>query len=123
MKTIEIPNASWKGFLDEFSREHDGWFISVEVQDPEIGAQTEVKNRAFRGATYERRPGDGVITIMADDTSGNHLTHAVKHPSRIWFERTDEGADEALAIEAGATKTLVRFRWRVIPELVSPGVE
>ena len=123
MKTREIPSPEWKRFLDEFSREHNGWFISVEIQDPEIGAQTEVRNRAFRGATFERRPGDGVITIMADDTAGGHVAHAVVHPTRIWFEKTDQGADEALAIESGSTRTLVRFRWKLIPELVSPGVE
>jgi hypothetical protein len=61
----------------------------------------------------------GAIAISAGKTSDDHLTHTVVAPLRVWIEKTLQGADEALEIESGDdTKTLLRFRSAVPPEML-----
>ena len=39
----EIPRDEWAGFLDSFSRQHEGWLVRLEVPGAEIGAQVEAQ--------------------------------------------------------------------------------
>lgn len=122
MNTDEIAAESWQRFLDEFSRVHDGWFVDLEIQNPDFGSQKEVQSRALRGLTWEGKRKQ--IIILASDTEGNHVGHVVDSPRRIWLERNDEGNDQALAIESkDGTVALLIFCWSPYPELVSVGVE
>ncbi|MCX6619466.1 MAG: DUF5335 family protein, partial [Acidobacteria bacterium] len=38
----EIPREQWKDFCDEFSKQHEGWLVSVEVVDETVGPDHEV---------------------------------------------------------------------------------
>jgi len=89
MATIEVPRERWNKFFDEFSRQHEGWILSIEVLGSELGAQKE--------ATAP------LVGISA---------HIVNMPTRVW-SREDGQANEALEIEsADGTKTLLRFSRR-----------
>ncbi len=124
MKTREIPHDEWVRFIDEFSRIHQGWHISVEVLDASLGAQTEISNQAFHGASVEQRDAHEVLTIMAGDSAESHLTHRVRDPRHIWIETTDEGADQALEVEdRDHRRALIRFRWALRPDLVDPAAD
>ena len=47
------------------------------------------------------------------------FTHVIHAVTRIYVERTDDGADAALAIESvDGTTTLLRFRVAALPETV-----
>jgi len=47
------------------------------------------------------------------------ITHTIQAPSHLWVERTDAGADAALATEsADGAKTILRFRTAALPETV-----
>jgi hypothetical protein len=47
---------------------------------------------------------------MLDSVNGEHLTHMVNKPTRVWVQQSAGNTDEALEIEsADGTRTLVRF--------------
>lgn len=47
---------------------------------------------------------------MFDSVNGEHVTHMVNKPTRVWVQRAPDNTDEALEIEsADGTRTLVRF--------------
>ena len=49
----------------------------------------------------------------------DHLTHIISAPAQVRLEQTDEGADVALVVKAAdGTRTLLRFRSAVLPEMV-----
>ena len=109
MKTKEIPGNEWQEFFDIFSRQHEGWLVSLEILGSEIGAQVEERGLALEGIVDE---GD---EVQPDD----HITHRISNPTTVSLEQTDEGADAALAIQTAAGVTaLLRFRSAVLPELV-----
>ena len=53
----------------------------------------------------ERREGAPTLQLLDE-----HLTHLIQQPKRIQIERTDDGVDLAMLIEAqDGTNTIVRF--------------
>ena len=111
MKTQEIPRNEWPTFLDSFTRRYKGWLADLEIFGtglPLEGITAELGNG---------RPDSIAIMLGADPN--DHITHTITAPSQVSVEKTDEGADAALAIKASdGTTTLLRFRAVMLPEMV-----
>lgn len=120
MKTKEIPKNEWPEFFDSFSRQHEGWLVTLEIFGSEIGAQVEERELAFEGIVDEWDEIQGnQIAIMMGAEPGDHITHSIRQPTQVSLEQTDEGADAALAIKsADGVTALLRFRSPILPELV-----
>jgi hypothetical protein len=118
MRTTEIPRADWSRVLAEFSATHDGWLVSLDILSPDLGAQPDIIDLPLVGATFEDLRA-GTLTISAGRSAVPEITHAIQAPRHLWVERTDAGADAALAIESadGAT-TILRLRTAALPETV-----
>jgi len=118
MRTIEIPRADWSRVMDEVSATHDGWLVSLDILSPDIGAQPDLTDLPLVGITFEDIRA-GTVTISAGRSAVPEITHTIQAPRHIWVERTDAGADAALAIEsADGAKTILRFRTAALPETV-----
>ena len=120
MKTKEIPRNEWQEFFNIFSRQHEGWLVTLEILGSEIGAQVEEHGLPFEGIVDE---GDEVqgheIVMMFGAKPDDHITHSISNPATVSLEQTDEGADAALAIKsADGVTALLRFRSAVLPEMV-----
>jgi hypothetical protein len=120
MQTKQIPKSEWPAFLDQFSRQHEGWLVKLEIFNPEFGAQVEETGLALEGLTDEWDEVSGnTIMIMAGNEPDDHITHSISHPTEVSLEQTDEGADAALSIKsADGTTALLSFRAAVLPETV-----
>lgn len=117
MQTVEIPPNTWVARLNEFASMHEGWLVSVEVFGPDIGAQPEVDNLPLLGISIDRIDANDTVAISLARSSGDHLTHLIHAVTRIYVERTDDGADAALEIEsADGVKSVLRFRAAARPE-------
>ena len=118
MRTTEIPRAEWSRGLAEFSAAHDGWLVSLDILSPDIGAQPDITDLPLVGVAFEDIRA-GTVTISAGRSAVPEITHTIQAPRHIWIERTDAGADAALAIEsADGAKTILRFRTAALPETV-----
>ena len=118
MRTTEIPRADWSRVTAEFSAAHDGWLVSLDILSPDIGAQPDIIDLPLVGVTFEDLRA-GTLTISAGRSAVPEITHTIQAPSHLWVERTDAGADAALAIESadGAT-SILRLRTAALPETV-----
>jgi hypothetical protein len=116
----EIPREEWTGFMDSFSRQHEGWLVTVEVMGREIGAQVEAEGKPLEGITAELKDGgDALISITVGMTPEEHVTHNITGPTHVRIEQSENGADMALQIESSdGEATLVRLRSAMLPELV-----
>lgn len=112
MKTKEIPREQWTQFFASFSRQHEGWLITLEIFGEEIGCQVEENELTFQGITDEWDEVSGsTITVMTGHKPEDHVTHGIALPTEVCLEQTDEGADVALAIKSDDGMTaLLRFR-------------
>lgn len=119
-RTQEIPREEWPRFLDIFSKGREGWLVTVEVFDTEIGDQLEVEHMKLRGITFEEKGSEPpAVLIMVDRPTGDHMTQQILNPKAIRLERSEleSGTYEAMQIETedGPT-TLVRFHAGTLPE-------
>ncbi|HEX7418415.1 MAG TPA: hypothetical protein VF505_00925 [Thermoanaerobaculia bacterium] len=65
-----------------------------------------------------------MVVHLGNGGDQTHAGHRVEHVSGIRLHQTDEGADVALDVTAlDGTRTTVRFRSPVLPELLDPAVE
>lgn len=120
MKATTIARNQWPSFFDGFSRRHEGWLVTLEVFQPEIGAQVEERDLALEGVTAELgNGGKGKIEIMIGGTPHHHITHIVLNPVEVSLEHTEDGANHALAIKsADDATTLLCFRPAMRPEMI-----
>jgi hypothetical protein len=116
----EIPRDEWVEFLDSFSRQHEGWLVTVEVLGAEIGAQVEAEEMALERITADLKGGgEDAISIILGKRSAGHVTHNITQPTHVRIEQAESGADMALQIESrGGVTTLVRLRSAMLPEMV-----
>ena len=119
VRTIEIPRGEWSNTLDEFSRMHEGWLVSLAITTaPSIGAQPEFRQMPLVGITAEAIDG-GTIAIAVAEPKGDHVTHMIHSPTRVFVEETNAGAHAALEIDsADGMKAVLRFRTTALPETV-----
>jgi len=120
MKTKEIRKSEWPEFFDSFSRQHEGWLVTLEILGSDIGAQVEGRELVFEGIVdqWDEVQGNQIV-IMMGTRPDDHITHAISRPTQVSLEETEEGADAALAIKsADGVTALVRFRSPMLPEMV-----
>ncbi len=123
MSTQEISPEQWKPFLNRFSRQHEGWLVTLEVFASDIGAQQEAHELPLEGITIASGGAERqTIAISIGKTASDHVTHTINAPTHVWLEQTSEGANAALEIESeDKTKTLLRFR-STLPAAMVDGV-
>jgi len=118
-RTREIEREQWPDFFDAFSRRHEGWLVTIEVLDKELGDQIEVENKALKGIVAERKRDPRVIDIFVWNKPDEDASHIIDKPTRVWVEETDEGAEAAIEIESeDHGTTLLKLRTPALPETV-----
>ena len=119
MKTKEIPKNEWPKFFDNFSRQHEGWLVTLEIFGSELGAQVQERELAFEGIVDEWDEIHGnQIVIMVGDRPEDHITHSITRPTQVSVEQ-NEGVSAVLAIKsADGVMALMRFRSLMLPEIV-----
>lgn len=120
IRTKEIPKNEWPKFLENFSRKHEGWSVTLEIFGTELGAQVQERELALAGIVdeWDEIHGDRIV-IMAGEKPDDHMTHSIGHPTQVSLEQTVGGADVALAIKsADGVTALLRFLSPMLPEMV-----
>lgn len=99
MQTIEIPRDQWLQALDQFSKEHQGWLITVELVGMDVGDQISVANLPLVGLAADVKDGENRVAIMAGDKPEAHVTHFIESPKRVWIEKSDDPRYDVIAVE------------------------
>ncbi|HEU4871969.1 MAG TPA: DUF5335 family protein, partial [Pyrinomonadaceae bacterium] len=110
----------WPKFFDNFSRQHEGWLVTLEIFGSEFGAQVQERELTFAGIVDEWDEIHGnQIVIMVGEKPDDHITHSIANPTQVSLEQTDEDAHAVLAIKsANGVMALMRFRSQMLPEIV-----
>jgi hypothetical protein len=118
MPMRDVPRDEWAEYLDGFSRQHEGWPVTVEVLGAEVGAQVEAHELPLQGVTAELKGGgEDAITVIVGGGVVERVTHTVARPAHVRVEQSESGADLTLQLESSdGVATLVRVRPPVPPE-------
>jgi hypothetical protein len=117
MTTREIAPDAWAAELDGFSRQHEGWIVSITTRTPDGRVAVGAHDLPLQGVSPVS-PSSHDIAISVGDAA-NHLTHQVHDATAVRIDLTGDRANRALVIDArdGST-TSVEFRSPVRVEKV-----
>jgi nucleotide-binding universal stress UspA family protein len=104
-----LERPAWAAKLDDFTRRNVGRRGTLEVDDPDIGAQAQEHDYPLLGATYD--PHDERVELMFGELGdvGRHLTRSIGDVDEIDTLTNESGQDIALRIAHGAGQTLLTF--------------
>lgn len=106
---MAYPRPEWTAALDDFTRRNIGRRGTLEVDDPEIGAQAQEIDYPLLGATYD--PHDARVELMLGELgdTDRHLTRGIGDVTTIDILRREDGRDAAMRIGHGRGQTLLTF--------------
>lgn len=102
-----IPKEKWAEELNAFTKRNVGRRASLEVDDPELGAQAQERDYPFLGAAYDHH--DQRVEIMLGDfTAGHrHLTRNISNVTAIDVLRDEQERDWVLRVAHGNGQTIL----------------
>lgn len=105
--TTRFASYEWSERLEEFTRRNASRGATLEVIDPDVGAQVEQRGFPFLGASFD--PRDGRVQIMLGDARlhGRHLTRMISGVSAVQVLRDRSGRDVLLRVAHGRGQTLL----------------
>jgi hypothetical protein len=130
-KTIrtEIAKNQWQSFCEDYTRQHEGWIVKIDVYDPSmsklggnklpIRLQSLAVDLMFRGIVFQ--DGGGRPELLVNLGRGKELfTHRLMRPTHIVALESDNGFHEGLLLhDRNGGLVQIRFREPARPELLN----
>ena len=107
---LSLESSRWADELDAFTKRNVGRLASLEIDDPEMGAQAQEHDWPFLGATWDHH--DQRVDIMVGDFSGvgRHLTRGIAGVTDIDLLKDETGRDWILRVAYGRGQTLLTLK-------------
>jgi hypothetical protein len=110
MQTRDIPREQWVRFFDDFSKNHEGWIVTLEVLGADIGDQEEANNLPLVGISADLKARENRVEIIVGGRPDVDLTRIIERPKHIWVKEPGLPGDEAMEIESeDGIKTILNF--------------
>jgi nucleotide-binding universal stress UspA family protein len=104
--TTRFAAYEWAERLEEFTRRNRGRTATLEVIDPDIGAQIEETGFPFMGASFDPRDAH-VQLFLGTGRADRHLTRNIHHVTAVQVLRNRAGKDLMLRVAHGRGQTLL----------------
>lgn len=123
MMETEIRFADWQAFCERFTRQHQGWLVTIDVgsmepdQDaPPVRTRRRLTNNDPLKAVAAVPNPHGAILLV--ETGGAPTTRVlIGRPVRLRLQQTDEEANAGICIDADDGQTMrLAFRVAARPE-------
>jgi hypothetical protein len=99
--------TEWTRLTDRLTAEYQGYDVTIEVLDPEAGANSLVERLPFDTVTYDHK--DDVVVLTVGGNSQRYpvaLRHLIYHPQELVVDLVPESAAMRITDSTGTT-TLV----------------
>jgi hypothetical protein len=117
--TREIPRSEWVSFFDAFSRQHEDWLVTLELQETNQAPRVEAREVPLEGITADLKAGQDSVSIITAHKDQEYISHRVPQATRVRLLESQAGVHEGLEIESqDGTKAVLRFRSPMPPETV-----
>ena len=104
-----IPLEAWAAELDSFSRQHEGWLVSIKTRTPDGTIAVEAEDVPLQGVSPASRDAKDIAVAVGD--AEHHLTHPIRDVVRVHVDVTADRAERALVIDASdGSTTIIEFR-------------
>ncbi|HEV2668281.1 MAG TPA: DUF5335 family protein, partial [Blastocatellia bacterium] len=86
MQTRDIPREQWIRFFDDFSKNHEGWIVTLEVIGTDIGDQEEADRLPLVGISADLKAGENRIEIIVGGRPDADVTRFINGPKHVWVK-------------------------------------
>jgi hypothetical protein len=107
-ETLSSPHM-WVGRLMDFNRRNKGRRASLEIDDLDIGAQTQLHDYPLLGVDYDARSRKIEIMLGEANASPRHLRHSIPSPDSVSILAGADGRETALRIGYAGGQALLTF--------------
>jgi Family of unknown function (DUF5335) len=106
MEGRSIPANQWNGFVDDFSREHEGEPVTLQLLDQQMGPTDLIENVPLLGISFDQE-GSCTLELAAGTEEGEYIRHVIGKPKAIRVATDDDDFDAALEIEPDQGPTML----------------
>lgn len=106
---VSENSGEWAGVLASASARSAGRLVTLEEDDPAIGAQIQASGFVLMGIDYDKRTKRVDVMLGRSSGPGAHLTRTIDNVDTIAFKAGPAGRDQAIEIQHGYGRTLVIF--------------
>ncbi len=106
--TATLHRQEWRAALDDFTADHEGKLVTIEILDPSIGHQYEAERLPFSSLIYD--PKDDVVIVAVGGDSPRYpvrLRHMVRHPKEVDITTRDVPETAVRLVAPDGTATLI----------------
>ena len=115
MTIRDLARDSWRDELDSFSRQHEGWIVSIKTRSPSGDVSVAARDLPLE-CVSPASPRSNDIAIVVGG-SRTHLTHEVHDAAALQMDLTANDAERALIIHGSdGMTTTIEFRSPMRPE-------
>lgn len=108
-RTRAIPMDEWSRELATFSRRNIGRQCTLEIDDPELGAQVQGNALPFVGAAFDPHGTEVQLMLGATGLAGRYLSHVVPDVFALDVLDDAEGRDRVLRVASERGSTVLMF--------------
>lgn len=108
-RTISLPRHDWPARLRDFSLRNKSRRVTLEIDEPAIGAVVQAYDYPFAGVAYDPRDDRVELMLGEDGTTGRQLTHTIGAPTSIDILTEPRGRDGALRVAYKDGQALTTF--------------
>lgn len=108
-QTRALSSHTWSHELAEFTRRNAGRCCSVEIDDPDLGAQLQGNAIPLIGASHDRHGNEVQLMFGMRGLTGRYLTHVVPDVTAVDILHDQVGRERALHVSNAGGSTLITF--------------
>jgi nucleotide-binding universal stress UspA family protein len=105
--TRSYQASEWSDTLSSFSKRNAGRRCTVEIDQPDVGAQVQGSNIPLTGVSYDFHRNEVEIMLGSSELGGSHLTHAIPDATAVDVAIGPDGRDRVLRIGYKGGQTLL----------------
>jgi hypothetical protein len=117
MTVRDLGRNSWREELGSFSRQHEGWIVSITTRSSRGQIAVAAHDVPLQGVGPVSPQSNNIAIVVGSGQS--HLTHEVREPATLQVDLAPNGAERALLVHGhDGTTTTIAFRSPMRPEEV-----
>jgi hypothetical protein len=110
MSRVTIPREHWDDFLQEFSRERQGWQVRIETHDLETGEAVLSQETRLTAVEYDTEDASVPRINVIVQIDNKVIKNIFVMPTELSLLPPKPGVDEALHFRSSNTATTVHLR-------------
>ncbi|HKB09431.1 MAG TPA: DUF5335 family protein [Vicinamibacterales bacterium] len=117
MSSVAIAPDRWRSELDSFSRQHEGWIVSLTTRTADGTVGVQARDVPLEGVSQASPDADDIVVQVGG--SDGHMSHEIRGVTAVTIDMADDRARRALVVDSrDGTQTTIAFRSPVRPEEV-----